>query len=109
MELIVESGFIIRMQEKNNAYVKLHGIIKMQAMASTVNYDNQNSDDITFDILKDLFILLICCLSITNFVLIAEILYNFLFNRPSLPRRHHRANTLKRVAFNPLLLLSFEK
>jgi hypothetical protein len=53
----------------------------MQAMAPTVNYDNENSDDITFDTLKDLFILLICCLSITKCVLIAEILYNLLFNR----------------------------
>jgi hypothetical protein len=85
MELIVESGFIIAMQEKDNAYAKLHSII--EAMASTVNYDNQNSDDITFDTLKDLFILMICCLSITNCALIAEILYNFLLNRP-LPRRH---------------------
>jgi hypothetical protein len=81
MELIVESGLIIREQEKRKAYSELHGIISMQAMAPTVNYDNENSDDITFDILKDLFILLICCLSITNCVFIAEILYNFLFNR----------------------------
>ncbi len=81
MELIVESGFIIREQKKRRAYFKLYGIIHMQAMAPTVNYDNENSDDITFDTLKDLFILLICCLSITKCVLIAEILYNLLFNR----------------------------
>jgi hypothetical protein len=103
MEMIVESGFIIREQEKRKAYVKLHGIINMQAMAPTVNYDNQNSDEITFDVLKDLFILLICCLSITNSVLIAEILYNFLFNRP-LPRRHHKANTLKATRFKVFAL-----
>ncbi len=81
MEFIVESGFIIRERERGKAYRKLHGIINMQAMALTVNYDNENSDDITFDILKDLFILLIFCLSITNCVFIAEILYNFLLNR----------------------------
>jgi hypothetical protein len=81
MELIVESGFVIREHGKRKAYAKMHGIIYMRAKAPTVNYDNQNSDDITFDTLKDLFILLICCLSITNCVLIAEILYNFLFNR----------------------------
>jgi len=86
MAAIIEFGLIEHEMNKSRTWAELFGIRKMREQNLTVFSDTHYSDSkITFDVLTDLFLALICCLSVLNLVLIKELLQDYFSRKPSQP------------------------
>jgi len=69
---------------KSRLWAESKGIQMMREQNITVFSDTNNSDsEITFRVLANLFLALICCISSFNLVLIQELLNNYFSKRSS--------------------------